>query len=111
MSMHYLVPGTPVLDRSAVTPRVMAACADCGQVRPIIARRLCRTWCYDRNRRAGTLGRYPTGLAVRLEEYAGLRAAHWGVLEICAALGISLRTARRYDARLRESGTLALWRT
>ncbi|TDD45415.1 XRE family transcriptional regulator [Nonomuraea terrae] len=81
-------------------------CADCGQLSSHGGRHLCFT-CYARNDYYGTLDQYPPlrtwlSTAARVEDYAELRRQQYMSLRDAAArLGVSERTAWRYEAKLR----------
>jgi hypothetical protein len=79
--------------------RPVAECACCGRVRLIRGRGLCAGCTWSR-RNDGTIGEWGWTRADRLAEYAALR----GTLtrrEAAARLGVSVRTADRYEAALR----------
>lgn len=75
-------------------------CADCGRLMPIEARGLCST-CRTRNRDRGTLGEFGCVKANRLADYAELRRRRVPVPVAAARLGVSERTAWRYEAELK----------
>lgn len=91
--------------------RASRLCGRCKRVRPHVARDLCVS-CYHYVRRpyvptgAGMGGpgvlRDACSLAGRLEDYAEIRARHYTIGQAAKRLGVSVRTADRYEARLRE---------
>jgi hypothetical protein len=77
-------------------------CADCGRLMPIDARGLCSA-CYWRNRDHGTLDEFGCVKASRLADYAELRRLGVPVPVAAARLGVSERTAWRYEAEARRA--------
>jgi len=75
-------------------------CADCGRLMPMECRGLCAA-CRKRNRDRGTLGEFGYVKADRLADYAELRRARVPVPAAAARLGVSERTAWRYEAELK----------
>jgi hypothetical protein len=88
--------------------RVVDRCADCGEIRPLGARRLCLGKCYDRNHRNGTLHEFPTMAQIMLARFTELRAAGLRLADIAVILDVHPRTAQRYDTQLRRQGR-ATW--
>ena len=97
-------------------PGPVRLCRGCGRHRPHWGRGLCRA-CWDADRRA-RFGRYepntgnpggrgiptaPDAVASRIEEYAYIRPHTRNRREAAARVGISYRTASRYEARLKEA--------
>lgn len=85
--------------------RIEITCMCCQQDGPHGGRGL-RRGCYEMHRDAGTLSRFPIRgeqfpTRWRREEYATLRASNISPHRAAELLGISLRTAERYEARLR----------
>jgi hypothetical protein len=81
----------------------VAECARCGQRKPIRARGLCGA-CSQRSRLDGTISDYGYTRALRLADYAWLRLeAGCTLREAAARVGVSERTALRYEAALREA--------
>lgn len=87
---------------------VRITCASCGHDRARRARGLCNT-CWNHHQAAGTLGQFPPTprgetrpRLHRVTDYAELRA-YGELLDVAARrLGVSARTAWRYEARLRQ---------
>jgi hypothetical protein len=77
-------------------------CASCGHPRPIATRGLCDC-CRSRCRRDHTIGRWGEVKAARLEMYAALRAAGWSLEWSAWEVGVSVRTAWRYEAEARDA--------
>jgi hypothetical protein len=75
-------------------------CADCGRLMPMDARGLCSA-CYTRNLDGGTLGEFGYVKADRVADYAELRGLGVPVPAAAARLGVSERTAWRYEAELK----------
>lgn len=80
--------------------RPVAECASCGVVKPVKRRGLCRA-CESRHVRDGSIGQYGWVKADRMAEYASLRPG-LSVPEAAARAGVSVRTASRYEAELRD---------
>jgi hypothetical protein len=94
-------------------------CLDCHRPRPHFGRHLCAA-CYKRRLRAGTLTARPTLMRrttspppqarpalARFEDYAMLRGPDGGRLTVRHAaerVGVTVRTAWRYEACLRGQG-------
>lgn len=86
-------------------------CVRCRRPRPHHGRGLCES-CHAYVRRpyvptgAGRGGpglpKAPRALAGRIEDYAEIRGRHYSVDDAAARLQISIRTAWRYEARLRS---------
>ena len=74
-------------------------CADCGRLMPMECRGLCAA-CRKRNGARGTLGEFGYVKADRVADYAELRRAGVPVPVAAARLGVSERTAWRYEAEL-----------
>ena len=77
-------------------------CGSCGLDREIIGRGLCDA-CRSRFRRAGTITEWGWTRADRAADFAALR---WGGVRIPVAasrIGVSERTAWRYEAALRSA--------
>jgi hypothetical protein len=88
--------------------RVVTECARCGKVRPLLERGLCnpcRKTCHD----DGTIGDYGYVKADRMADYACRRLNGDSIAAAAVRLGISKRTAERYEAQLRDAGK-APWR-
>ncbi|WP_289009372.1 hypothetical protein [uncultured Thermomonospora sp.] len=83
-------------------PGPIRVCAECGREREHEAHGLCRT-CYTRWRRRAALaaGRVPR-IAARVQDYAEVRSLGETRETACARLGISVRTAVRYEGLLRS---------
>ena len=79
--------------------RPVAECASCGYPRIIRGRGLCEG-CRKRCRLDGTLGQYGYLRGDRIADYAALREA-LGMREAAARVGVTVRTAHRYEAALR----------
>jgi hypothetical protein len=75
-------------------------CADCGRFMPIDARGLCSA-CWTRNSDNGTLGEFGYVKADRLADFAEMRGLGVAVPAAAARLGVSERTAWRYEAELK----------
>ena len=75
-------------------------CADCGRLMPIESRGLCAA-CRKRNRDHGTLREFGYVKADRLADYAELRRLRVPVPAAAGRLGVSERTAWRYEAELK----------
>jgi len=86
----------------------VAECASCERVRPIFGRGLCNA-CRWKRRDDGTIGEYGYVKADRIADYARLRGSGYGVYEAAERIGVSRRTAERYEASLRDAGE-APWR-
>lgn len=94
-----------------VRRRARRLCSRCGRVRPHGGLGLCEG-CYSYARRpyvptgAGMGGpgvlRDTSAVAGRLQDYAEIRSRHYTIGQAAARLGISIRTADRYEARLRQ---------
>ena len=80
--------------------RRLEDCADCGQFMPMYARGLCSA-CFKRNQEGGTLGEFGRVRAGRLADYADLRRLGVPVPAAAVRLGVSERTAWRYEAELK----------
>ena len=78
----------------------VAECGRCGHVRALRGRGLC-AWCKKAATADGTIGQYGYVKADRMADYAELRAS-LGAAEAARRVGVSRRTAHRYDAALRE---------
>ena len=88
--------------------RRVAECASCEQIRPLPSRGLCVP-CRELHRKAGTEAEFGYVKADRLADYADLRR-DGELLEVAAArIGISERTAWRYEAELRDAAASAGW--
>ncbi|WP_162794726.1 hypothetical protein [Nonomuraea lactucae] len=90
---------------SDIKTTVEVTCWCCGEP-GIHGGRGLRRACYSRYLRAGTLDQFPplkTGLPClwRLEEYAELRNRRISVRVAAERIGVSKRTAERYEARLK----------
>lgn len=92
--------------------RPIRYCQRCRRHRPYRAKGLCGH-CYTYTRRPYQptgVGRGGPGvpksaevLESRLEEFAELRARHYTTVQAAARIGISVRTAERYAARLKAA--------
>ena len=80
--------------------RRLAGCASCERVRPLVTRGLCDT-CRHRYERDGTIGEWGYVKADRVADYARLRLADYPVPVAASRIGVSERTAWRYEAQLR----------
>jgi hypothetical protein len=104
--MRPLEPGTggvvAVLERPSGKRMAISWCASCGLVRAIVARGLCDA-CHRRHRWDGTLEDFGYTRASRIEDYAFLRAGGQSAEAARARVGVSERTALRYEAALREA--------
>ena len=79
----------------------MSECASCEHVRPLYYRGLCRP-CRDSHRATRTIGQFGYIKADRLTDYAWLTRGCGESLSVAAArIGVSERTAWRYEAELR----------
>jgi hypothetical protein len=88
--------------------RRVAECARCGHVRPLLERGLCnscRTRCHD----DGTITEFGYVKADRVADFARLRGNGCQVAEAGERIGVSRRTAERYEAELAGAGR-APWR-
>ena len=72
-------------------------CGSCGEDKALKARGLCLA-CYHRCTLDGTLGQYGWVRADRLAEFGQLRDRHYPVEFAGARVGVSSRTAWRYEA-------------
>ena len=99
---------TPLEDRPGVLGvhvqpcgdrRPVAECALCGHLRVIRGRGLCEP-CRKRCRDDGTITQYGYTRADRLADYASLRPS-LAVPVAAGRIGVSVRTAMRYEAALR----------
>ena len=72
-------------------------CGCCGKTRSLKARELCTT-CHVHCTLDGTLGQYGWVRADRLAEFRELRERHYPVELAGARVGVSARTAWRYEA-------------
>ena len=82
--------------------RRVAECASCEQEGPLISRGLCKP-CRDRHQWAGTLTSFGYVKADRVADYADLRR-DGELLEVAASrIGVSERTAWRYEAGLKDA--------
>jgi hypothetical protein len=79
----------------------VAECACCGQRRVVKRRGLCRA-CEKRHERAGTIADWGWTKAERLAEYRQARAGGLSPHQAAARVGVTRRTAWRYEAALRE---------
>lgn len=86
----------------------MIQCASCDQGHPVIMRGLCNP-CRHRYERAGTITDWGYVKADRLEDYAWLRRTGELVPVAATRLGVSERTAWRYEMQLAAEGR-APWR-
>lgn len=85
----------------------VGVCADCGRVRPIPSRGLCHG-CRHRHQDAGTLAEWGYTREDRIADYAALRRDPEVTPAAAAArIGVSSRTAYRYEAALREAAAAA----
>lgn len=78
-------------------------CCSCGLDRLLEARGLCST-CRHRAAEDGTLGQYGWVRVNRLAEFRDLRERRYPVEMAGARVGVSGRTAWRYEAALRSAG-------
>lgn len=79
-----------------------AECSCCGLVGEIETRGLCGA-CRKRCRRYGTLRAWGQVKADRRREYAAVRALGWSLEYAAWSAGVSVRTAWRYEAELRDA--------
>lgn len=86
----------------------VAECARCGRVRPLLGRGLCNP-CRWMSRRNGTILDYGYVKADRVADYARLRGLGYELEDAAVRVGVSKRTAERYEAQLRDAG-MAPWR-
>src|SRR5581483_7161214 len=78
----------------------VSECASCEQMAPLTCRGLCEP-CRDRHRKAGTVEEFGYVKADRLADYEWLTRDCGETLYVAAArIGISERTAWRYEAEL-----------
>ena len=75
-------------------------CADCGRFMPMECRGLCHA-CRKRNSACGTLGEFGYVKADRLADYALRRSRGTPLADAAAWVGVSERTAWRYEAELK----------
>ena len=103
--MRPLEPGMPGVLAVHVQPcgdrRPVAECALCGYPRVIRGRGLCEP-CRKHCRNDGTIAEYGYVRADRLADYTALREA-LGMRGAAARVGVTVRTAHRYEAALREA--------
>ena len=72
-------------------------CGSCGRDKTLKARGLC-SWCHQKHTLDGTLGQYGWVRVNRLAEFGELRNRHYPVELAGARVGVSARTAWRYEA-------------
>ena len=85
--------------------RRVAECASCERTRPILSRGLCRS-CKDRHLLDGALEEFGYLKADRMTDYEWLTRQCGELLPAAAArIGISERTAWRYEKQLRTDPT------
>ena len=82
--------------------RRVTECASCGNVRPLITRGLCDR-CRHRHRDNGTLDDFGYLKADRVQDYAWLRKSGETLPVAASRIGVSERTAWRYEAELRSA--------
>jgi hypothetical protein len=83
--------------------RRVSECASCEQVSPLICRGLCHP-CRDSHLYAGTIEQFGYVKADRLADYDWLTRGCGESLPVAAArIGVSERTAWRYEAEIREA--------
>lgn len=80
----------------------VAECARCGLQKPVRGRGLC-FGCRSRSVRDGTISEYGYTRADRLADYVKLRRGGLGPARAAARIGVTERTAHRYEAALREA--------
>lgn len=88
--------------------RRVAECASCERARPLITRGLCDS-CRHKYERGGTITEWGYIKTDRLEDYAWLRRSGEPVPVAASRVGVSERTAWRYEGELAASGR-APWR-
>ena len=84
--------------------RPVAECVSCNRVRPLPCRGLCVS-CRDRHGDNGTLSDYGYVKSDRLAEYRRLRLGGLNITEAAKWIGVSRRTAGRYEASLIATGS------
>ena len=87
------------------TPTTDVLCLDCGEIGQHHSRRLC-TVCYPQRWRSGTLNQFALlteslPASRRREDFAELRSRRVSVRVAAERIGVSTRTAERYEARLK----------
>ena len=82
--------------------RRLDECASCGQVRVIAHRGLCDP-CTNRYERDGTITQWGYVKADRVADYAWLRRSGELLTVAAARVGVSERTAWRYEAQLKDA--------
>lgn len=82
-------------------PRI-AGCASCEKVRPLVTRGLCDA-CRWLCRQDGTITQWGYVKADRLADYARLRWNGAPVPAAASRIGVSERTAWRYEAEIRSA--------
>ena len=89
-------------------PLPVDECLRCERDRPIRCRGLCQA-CLNRSRHDGTVTDYGYVKTDRVRDYAQLRTAGYRVAAAGARVGVSGRTAQRYEKELAAAGQ-APWR-
>ena len=79
-------------------------CVSCERNRPLCARGLCDA-CRGLFRRDGTIAQWGYVKADRIADYARLRLVGYHVPLAASRIGISERTAWRYEAELRDASS------
>lgn len=81
--------------------RPIRVCAGCSRERPHKAHGLCQT-CYSRRYHQALADDRESKIAARVQDYAEVRGQGETRETACARLGISVRTAVRYEGLLRS---------
>ena len=87
--------------------RRVTVCASCEKVRPLITRGLCDP-CRHRYEFDGTITDWGYVKADRVQDYAWLRKSGETLPVAASRIGVSERTAWRYEAELRDASS-ARW--
>jgi hypothetical protein len=86
----------------------IAECGCCERERRIFSRGLCQA-CYSSRLDDGTVASYGYVQADRVAEFSQLRSAGYSIVAAGQRLGVTPRTAQRYETALRDAGE-APWR-
>lgn len=90
-----------------MTALIEVMCACCGEMRSHVGRSLCNA-CWKRHDKAGTLDEFPrlrtwTSTLGRIADYAELRERRMPIRAAAELLGVTSRTAERYEARIKAA--------
>lgn len=90
-----------------MTALIEVMCACCGEMGEHGGRSL-RSACWKRHHKAGTLDQFPrlrtwTTTLARLADYAELRERRMPIRAAAELLGVTSRTAERYEARIKAT--------